>query len=55
MTITFKCGHRCELPRDVQSAPVCTECGERIITRVTGATPRITGACDFKSPLKVSA
>ena len=44
MTITFKCGHRIELPRDVKDAPVC-HCGERIVASVSGATPRFTGAC----------
>ena len=52
MTITFKCGHRMELERDVKSAPVCKECGNRIVASVTGATPRFTGACS--GPLVVS-
>jgi hypothetical protein len=53
MTVVFKCGHRLELPREVNDAPSCRECGERIVARVIGATPRITGSC--QSPLKVSA
>lgn len=45
MTILFKCGHRTSVERDVKTAPQCEECGERIVARVEGATPRFTGAC----------
>jgi len=44
MTITFRCGHTLTLPRDVAAAPVCA-CGERVVSRVAGATPRFTGTC----------
>ena len=44
MTITFKCGHTVELPREVKDAPVC-QCGERIVARVTNAQPVFRGAC----------
>lgn len=51
MTVIFKCGHEVTLPRAVEAAPVCQQCGERIVARVLGATPTFTGAC--RSPLKV--
>ena len=44
MTLTFKCGHRVELPRDVQETPKCKECGERVVARVQHATPVFKGA-----------
>lgn len=44
MTVIFKCGHRDTLERTAQSAQ-CKQCGERIVARVEGATPRFTGAC----------
>lgn len=45
MTVIFKCGHRVGVERDVKTAPKCPECGERVIARVEGATPKFTGAC----------
>ena len=44
MTVTFRCGHSVDLPRDVASAPMCG-CGERIVSSVSGAIPRFRGAC----------
>ena len=44
MTITFRCGHQTELPRDVAAAPRC-KCGERVVSRVEGAVPRFVGTC----------
>lgn len=44
MTVTFRCGHSVDLPRDVAVAPVCG-CGERVVSSVTGAAPRFRGAC----------
>lgn len=49
MTVTFKCGHSQKFERDVQDAPRCMACGERIVARVTGARPTFTGSC--KGPL----
>lgn len=48
MTVTFVCGHRQDVPREVKTPPEC-HCGERRIKHVSGATPRFTGAC--KGPL----
>ena len=45
MMVTFKCGHVITLKRDVKEAPVCPECGERIVKQVTGAQPVFRGAC----------
>lgn len=45
MTVTFKCGHRVNAERDVKTAPVCPECGERVVARVDGARPTFKGAC----------
>lgn len=44
MTITFKCGHRLDWPRDAKEAPVC-HCGERIVAQVANAKPTFKGAC----------
>ena len=44
MTITFRCGHSVTMPREASAAPVCA-CGERVVSNVTGATPRFVGAC----------
>lgn len=49
MTVTFKCGHTASVPKEASAAPQCQACGERVVARVTGATPRFTGAC--KGPL----
>jgi hypothetical protein len=50
MTVTFKCGHReIEVQADVVVPPRCPECGERVVVRVSKATPRFKGAC--KGPL----
>lgn len=44
--IDFKCGHAQEYARnDVPVSAQCTACGERRVIRVTGATPKFTGAC----------
>lgn len=54
MTVVFKCGHPAvTVERDVQTAPVCPVCGERIVRNVTGATPRFSGTC--RGPLVESA
>lgn len=45
MTVTFKCGHRQDVPSDVQAPPTCSACGERVVARVEKATPRFTGTC----------
>jgi transcription initiation factor IIE alpha subunit len=45
MTITFKCGHRMSLERDVKTAPQCEQCGERVVASVSGAKPTFKGAC----------
>lgn len=45
MTVVFKCGHKVDVPREIQDAPVCPECGERIVKHVTNATPRFSGSC----------
>lgn len=46
MTVIFRCGHPpVTLERAVKETPSCPQCGERIVKNVTGATPRITGAC----------
>jgi hypothetical protein len=44
MTVTFRCGHKVTVPAAVEAPPVCA-CGERIVSNVTGATPRFRGAC----------
>jgi hypothetical protein len=44
MTVEFRCGHTLDLPRNVAAAPVCP-CGERIVSRVSGAVPRFVGTC----------
>lgn len=44
MTVTFKCGHRLDVPRDVQEPPKCPACGERVVTHVKNATPVFKGA-----------
>lgn len=44
--IDFKCGHSAEYARnEMPAAAQCAECGERRVIRVTGATPKFTGAC----------
>lgn len=46
MTVTFKCGHPAvTLERSVTAAPTCPVCGERIVARVSDATPVFKGAC----------
>lgn len=46
MRVTFRCGHEAvTLERTVKDTPTCPQCGERRVKMVTGATPRITGAC----------
>lgn len=42
MTIKFACGHEMTLPRDVKDAPVCSQCGERRVTRCDAPKPRFT-------------
>ena len=54
MTVTFKCGHVQKLPREAKDAPVCS-CGERVVTRVSDATPKFTGTCSGPLVEKVSA
>ena len=50
MKVSFTCGHGAiEVAADVQVPPRCPECGERVVKRVTNATPRFKGAC--KGPL----
>lgn len=50
MKVKFKCGHReIEVAADVAVPPKCPECGERIVARVSNATPKFRGAC--KGPL----
>lgn len=44
MTLIFRCGHRLDVLASVGPAPVCP-CGERVVSRVLGATPRFRGAC----------
>ena len=41
--LTWKCGHHFEVPRNVSSAPMCPQCGERKITDVKAPPPRIRG------------
>jgi len=54
MTVQFKCGHAAiEVKPDVADPPRCPDCGERVVSRVTGATPRFTGAC--RGPLVVKS
>ena len=58
MSDTFRVTFRCGCPsipvkRDVAVPPRCPACGERIVSRVTGATPTFKGAC--KGPLVKSA
>ena len=55
MTVTFKCGHRMDLPRKVDETPRCPTCGERIVKSVTGATPRFTGSCSGPLVQKVTS
>ena len=45
--IEMRCGHApIEMKRgELKSAPICPECGERVVKCVTGATPRFTGSC----------
>lgn len=44
MTVTFRCGHSMTVPREAAAAPTCP-CGERVVSRVTGAAPKFVGAC----------
>lgn len=54
MRVKFKCGHQeIEVKADVVIPPRCAECGERVIVRVSNATPKFKGAC--KGPLVKSA
>lgn len=44
--IEWRCGHSVEVARaEMPSSPICQTCGERVVTRVTGATPKFTGSC----------
>lgn len=46
MKVSFKCGHpSIEVERSATAAPQCPQCGERVVTRVTNATPTFRGAC----------
>lgn len=46
MRVTFKCGHpSIALERTASAPPRCPQCGERVVARVTGATPSFKGAC----------
>jgi predicted RNA-binding Zn-ribbon protein involved in translation (DUF1610 family) len=50
MKVSFKCGHASvTLERSVSESPRCPQCGERVVTRVSDATPVFKGAC--KGPL----
>lgn len=41
MTVTFACGHKQPVPRDVKEPPQCA-CGETRITTVDAPKPRFT-------------
>lgn len=43
MQIRFQCGHVFELDPDKVTQPACLQCGNRIVSRVSGDTPRIVG------------
>ena len=45
MIVGFRCGHVMSLPREAAAAPVCAICGERVVSRVSGAEPKFVGAC----------
>lgn len=46
VTLTFKCGHADAYPRaELPTTASCKTCGERVVVRVTGATPKFKGAC----------
>jgi len=45
ITVTFRCGHAQVTSPIALAALVCVQCGERIVSRVSGATPRFVGAC----------
>lgn len=54
VTITWRCGHRIEVTRaEIPTIPTCQTCGERVVTRVSGATPSFKGSCT--GPLVKSA
>lgn len=54
VTLTFKCGHAEAYPRaEMPATATCKTCGERVVVRVTGATPTFKGACT--GPLVVKA
>lgn len=42
MTVTFACGHRQPIARDIKDVPVCAQCGEHRIRMVDAPKPRIT-------------
>lgn len=42
MTVTFACGHKASVGRDVKDPPVCAVCGERRVQRVDAPKPRFT-------------
>ena len=45
MVVRFRCGHEQAVPINLQAAPICLTCGERVVSRVMGARPRFVGAC----------
>jgi len=45
IAVTFRCGHRQDVPVTVASPPACRVCGERVVARTTAPAPRFTGAC----------
>lgn len=45
MVIRFACGHLAKVSPTIQDAPVCPECGERRIARVSAPPPSIRGVC----------
>lgn len=42
ITIVFACGHRLDWA-DEKTQPVCPECGDRRVSRVTAPPPRFRG------------
>jgi hypothetical protein len=45
ITATFRCGHSQRVSPTSAAPPICNLCGERVVSRVSGATPKFMGAC----------
>lgn len=43
MTVTFRCGHRRELPDAFAGVPRCGECPETVVSRVKVRPPAFVG------------